>query len=155
MFTIKQTNDPVLLAGLNKEAQEHHHRMYPEIFRPYVKEDITKAIKKMLDGRDAKAFVAYDGDEPAGYAIIFISRFNQNAFQNARSAMQVDQFAVMEKFRRKGVGKQLMDFLTELARKENIPRIDLNHWEKNDLARDFFGKEGFSYYNARMYKDVS
>jgi len=95
MIAIKETTDAEFLADLNKEVQELHHKLYPEIFRPYVKEEIAKAIKKMLGGREAKAFVAYEGDEPAGYAIIFISRFNQNAFQVARSAMQVDQFAVL------------------------------------------------------------
>jgi GNAT superfamily N-acetyltransferase len=154
MITIKPTNDASFLAELNKEVQEQHHTMYPEIFRPYVKEEIAKAIKKMLDGREAKAFVAYEDEEPAGYALIFISRFNQNAFQVARSAMQVDQFAVLEKFRSKGVGKKLMEFLVELARKEKLSRIDLNHWEKNDSARAFFGGQGFQYYNARMYKEV-
>ena len=155
MITIKETTDADFLAELNREVQEHHHRMYPEIFRPYVKEEIAKAIKKMLGGREAKAFVAYEGDEPAGYAIIFISRFNQNAFQHARSAMQVDQFAVLEKFRRKGVGKELMEFLVELAKKEKLSRIDLNHWERNDDARAFFGKSGFVYYNSRMYREIS
>jgi GNAT superfamily N-acetyltransferase len=154
MIAIKETTDAEFLADLNKEVQELHHKLYPEIFRPYVKEEIAKAIKKMLGGREAKAFVAYEGDEPAGYAIIFISRFNQNAFQVARSAMQVDQFAVLEKFRRKGVGKKLLGFLTELAKKEKLNRIDLNHWEKNDSARAFFGKNGFAYYNSRMFLDV-
>lgn len=154
MITIKETTDAAFLADLNKEVQELHHKMYPEIFRPFVKEEIEKAIRKMLGGREAKAFVAYEGDEPAGYAIIFISRFNQNAFQVARSAMQVDQFAVMEKFRKTGAGKKLMEFLVDLAKKEKLSRIDLNHWEKNEEAREFFGKEGFKYYNSRMYLDV-
>lgn len=154
MITIRPTTDAAFLAELNKEVQEHHHNMYPEIFRPYAREEIEKAIKKMLAGREAKAFVAYDGDEPAGYALIFISRFNQNAFQVARSAMQVDQFAVLEKFRRKGVGKKLMEFLLDLAKKEKLNRVDLNHWQKNEEARGFFGSQGFAYYNARMYKDV-
>lgn len=155
MITIKETTDANFLAELNREVQEHHHKMYPEIFRPYDKEEIAKAIKKMLGGREAKAFVAYEGEEAAGYAIIFISRFNQNAFQQARSAMQVDQFAVLEKFRKKGVGKKLMDFLVELAKKEKLSRIDLNHWEKNEEAKEFFGKSGFVYYNSRMYKEVN
>ncbi len=155
MTQIKETTDAGLLADLNKEVQEHHNKMYPEIFRPYVKEEIERAIKKMLAGREAKAFVAYEGDEPAGYALVFISRFNQNAFQVARSAMQVDQFAVLEKFRRKGVGKKLMEHLLDLAKKEKLGRVDLNHWEKNEEARGFFGKEGFQYYNSRMYKEIS
>lgn len=154
MITIKQTTDAAFLAELNKEVQEHHHNMYPEIFRPYVKEEIEKAFKKMLGGRDARAFVAYEGEEPVGYALIFISRFNQNAFQVARNAMQVDQLAVLSAHRRKGVGKALLEYLEKIAREENISRIDLNHWEKNDLAREFFGKQGFAYYNSRMYKTV-
>ena len=155
MITIRETTDADFLGNLNKEVQEFHHRMYPEIFRPYDKEGITKAIKKMLSGREAKAFVAYVNDEPAGYAIIFISRFNQNAFQHARSAMQVDNFAVLEKFKRQGVGRKLMEFLTDLAKKEKLSRIDLNHWEKNDEARTFFGSSGFKYYNARMYLEIN
>jgi diamine N-acetyltransferase len=154
MITIKETTEAALLAELNRETQEHHQRMYPEIFRPYVKEEIEKAIKKILSGREAKAFVIYDGDDAAGYAIIFISRFNQNAFQVARSAMQVDQFAVLEKFQNRGIGKQLMEFLIDLAKKENLTRIDLNHWTKNSDAGKFFVKTGFTYYNSRMYHDV-
>lgn len=154
MITIKQSTDSAFLADLNKEVQEHHHKMYPEIFRPFVKEEVEKAIRKMLGGRDARAYVAYDGETPVGYALIFISRFNQNAFQVARSAMQVDQFAVLSAHRRKGAGKKLMEFLVDLAKKEQLSRIDLNHWTKNDEAREFFGKTGFEYYNSRMYREV-
>lgn len=154
MITIRQTTDAAFLAELNREVQEYHHQMYPEIFRAYNKEEITKAIKRMLGNRDARAFVAYEGDEPLGYALIFVTRFNENAFQVARNAMQVDQLAVLSKHRRKGVGKKLLEHLEKIAREEKISRLDLNHWEKNDLAREFFGKQGFQYYNSRMYRDV-
>lgn len=154
MITVRETKDADFLAGLNEEVQNLHHEMYPEIFRPYDREEIAKAFKKMLSGREAKAFVAYVGEEPAGYSLIFISRFNRNAFQHARSAMQVDQFATLKRFRKKGVGKKLMEFLVTLAQGEKLNRIDLNHWEKNEDARIFFGKAGFTYYNSRMYREV-
>jgi GNAT superfamily N-acetyltransferase len=154
MITIKQSTDAAFLADLNKEVQEHHHKMYPEIFRPFVKEEVEKAIKKMLGGRDARAYVAYDGETPVGYALIFISRFNQNAFQVARSAMQVDQFAVLSAHRKKGVGQAMMKHLEKVAKEEKITRLDLNHWTKNEDAREFFGKNGFGYYNERMFKEI-
>jgi len=43
------------------------------------------------------AYVACNGEILAGYAPIFTSRFNQNAFQVARSAMQIDQLAYRKK----------------------------------------------------------
>lgn len=154
MITIKESSDAALLADLNKEVQEHHHNMYPEIFRPYVKEEIERAIRKMLSGRDARAYVAYDGETAVGYALIFISRFNQNAFQVARNAMQVDQLCVLAAHRKKGVGQALMKHLEKIAKEEKVSRLDLNHWTKNDSAREFFGKNGFGYYNERMFKEI-
>lgn len=154
MISIKETTDAVLLATLNEEVQVVHNTLCPEIFKPFAKEEIAKSFAKLLSGREAKAFVAYSGEQQAGYAIVFTSRFKENAFQHARSAMQIDQLAVLSAFRKQGVGKALLEHIETHARTEKVSRLDLNHWTKNDEARTFFAKSGFGYYNEKMCRDV-
>jgi ribosomal protein S18 acetylase RimI-like enzyme len=150
MITISPTRDSNLLAELNREVQDLHHRLQPEVFKPWEHESIAKALKEMLQSADLLAFVARYEEQKAGYILLRVMESPENAFAFADRLIYIDQISVKVEFRGKGIGKALVNRALEVAREEGITKVSLDHWTINEGARTFFGKAGFKYYNERM-----
>ena len=149
---ISETKDHELLAILNKEVQELHHSLYPNIFKPYNQEGINSFFKETLEQNTTKAFVAYMGKEAAGYIILFLREVPENPFQYSQRFILIDQIGVKSEFRKNSIGKLLLDKVYEIAKEEDFKMIRLNHWTMNNMPRAFFSKHGFSYFNEQMWK---
>ena len=151
---ISKTNDYKLLASLNKEVQELHCSLYPNIFKPYNEQNVVSFFKEILAQKNAKAFVAYSGKKVVGYIVLFLKEVPENPFQYSQRFILIDQIGVKSEFRKNGIGKLLLDKATETAKEKHLKMIRLNHWTMNNDARDFFYKHGFSYFNENMWKSL-
>lgn len=151
---ISETKDYELLAALNKEVQELHHSLYPNIFKPYNQEDVTSFFKEILKQSTTKAFTAYVGKEAAGYILLFLKEVPENPFQYSQRFILIDQIGVKNEYRKKGIGKLLLNKAFETAEEKQFKIIRLNHWTMNNDARSFFNKHGFNYFNENMHKSI-
>lgn len=149
---IIDTKDYELLAMLNKEVQELHHSLYPNIFKPYNQEDVTSFFKEILEQNTTKAFVAYAGKEVTGYMLLFLKEVPENPFQYLQRFILIDQIGVKSEFRNNGIGELLLGKVYEITKEQHFKMIRLNHWTMNNDARSFFSKHGFSYFNEQMWK---
>lgn len=152
MIEVTETTDIALLASLNKDVHTLHHVMHPNIFKPFNEIEIANHLTSTFKTENVKAFVAKVNGNIAGYVLVFIQEFPENAFQYARKLILIDQILVLENSRKQGVGKALVNAVVELTHSLNINRIDLTHWTSNDGARAFFGRNGFEYFHERMWK---
>lgn len=41
-----------------------------------------------------------------------------------------------------------------MARKQGIHKIELDYWANNEMASDFYRKQGFIHYREFVYKDL-
>lgn len=57
--------------------------------------------------------------------------------------LDVDQLIITEKYRRKGLGKALMNEAKDIALKNNCDRIELNCWTFNEEAITMYEHIGF------------
>ena len=151
MPKILQTNNTALLSLLNKEIQEYHHSIQPNIFKPYHPEDIKLFFDMTLQHPMNAAFVVMDKDEAVGYILLNIIETKENPFQFARRYLLIDQILVLKSHRKKGIGNLLVNHAIEFAKIHHIPTIELNHWSMNQTARGFFKKLNFEYYNEKMW----
>ena len=154
MIEILETKDYNLLAELNEEIQTFHHKTVPNIFKPYDKAAISTFFKSTLENENAVALVAKENGVVVGYVLLFIMNMNETPFQYARKYVLLDQILVVKNYQSKGVGRQLLDAVFSFAKALKIDRVELNHWTQNELARKFFSKSGFDYYNEKMWKLV-
>lgn len=107
-----------------------------------------------IDGLDPEAehFIAYLNDEPIGCARI---RANKNY-------AKLERIAIIKKYRGKGFGKQLTDFLIDYCKQKNFHEISLH---SQSYASEFYKKHGFKirgkpFFEAEikhveMYLDIS
>ena len=96
MLKILQTNNTTLLSLLNKEIQEYHHSIQPNIFKPYHPEEIKLFFDIALQHPMNAAFVVMDKDEAVGYILLNIIETKENPFQFARKYLLIDQILVLK-----------------------------------------------------------
>lgn len=155
MIKITETSDHLLLAALNKEVQALHHTLYPKVFKPYDKESVSGFFKEALNSKNAKAFIAVNGEQAVGYTLLFEEHVKENPFQYQRTYLLLDQLLVTKEMRGKGIAKLLMDTAINYAKSKNITTVELNHWTLNNDARAFFQKNGFKYHNEKMHLEIN
>lgn len=149
-----QTNDHNILASLNEDVQNLHHKLYPEEFKPFDINQAEKAFKRILADSKVTAFLAIKEGTAIGYIICMIKTRAESEFQYPKTSLLIDQILVLAAYRKQGVAKALLEKAIDLARDQGISHIELNHWEGNTAAAEFFAKNGFTYFNRQMSRKV-
>ena len=96
----------------------------------------TEAIlrESLFERRAAEVIIAYAGDEPAGFAV-FYRTFS--TFLGV-PGMYLEDLFVIPKFRRHGLGRQLLVHLARIAAERRYGRIEWSVLDWNDLAIGFY-----------------
>ena len=140
----------MLVASLNEEVQNLHHSMHPEIFKPFDKAAITEAVKVFIAADNCQAYIAWKGEEPVGYMILFVRETGDNAFHYNIRSVYIDQIGVPRRCQKLGIGKLLLERAELVARDNGIQRIELDHWSANIAAAAYFRKSGYVLCKERL-----
>lgn len=152
LVKIEYTKDFRALAKLNETVQSWHHNNFPQEFKPFDLNEITKAFKRMLENGNTIAYLAKDKNKPIGYLLGFIKDRPDSAFQYKKSVLYIDQIVVTQEYQNSGVGQLLMDRAYEIAKVKQVTEVQLDFWSGNQSAERFFLRNGFDYFNHRMKK---
>ncbi|MBI1185049.1 GNAT family N-acetyltransferase [bacterium] len=147
---IKPCSDPILLATLNKSVQQLHHQLYPHEFKAFNLAEIELAMKQLLANSNAFALLAEVDEVAAGYLIYFVKERPESAFQFAKKTILIDQISVEPQFRKKGIANLLLGEVRTRAHALGINELQLDFWDNNQLAREFFSAAGFSSFKHHM-----
>ena len=90
-------------------------------------------LKTELNNNFARFFVAFSGDEIAGYI----------GSHNVLGEVYITNVAVFPEFRRNGVGKALVEFLVNKMKEENAEFVTLEVRKSNLSAISLYEKCGF------------
>ncbi|GLH62398.1 GNAT family N-acetyltransferase [Parageobacillus sp. G301] len=151
---ISRTNNYELIAKLNKHVHDLHSNLYPEYFKEYNYEDIKDFFKGIVDKQNFIFLLLEEDDQPLGYAWIEIRNYPENAFKKSYKSVYVHQISIVENHRRKGCGSKLMDAIYDIAKTNGINKIELDYWFSNEIAKNFYKKNGFVKYREFVYKDI-
>lgn len=113
-----------------------------EDMNKFLNEQFTReALIKEVSTKDNIFLLAYDQEEPVGYARL---RENNNPPSlGSTNAIELARIYATSNSIGKGVGKALMEKCIGLAEKGKKDFIWLGVWEKNQRAIDFYTKWGF------------
>ena len=151
---IEGSKDALLLAKLNHDVQKLHHEIEPEIFKAYSEENMKSLFEDIFSNNNAVAYVAKIENEPAGYILFSEVQKEETYFRNSYSIVYIDQICVESRFKRKGVGKALVNFAKKYAKDRGITRLEMDYWSKNKFSGEFFRSQGFSNFNERLYISI-
>lgn len=150
-FTIKETRNCELIAELNHDVQEIHAQIEPQIFKKYSKENMKMVFQDALKNESVKFFVGYSEDEPAGYIMVSKRDYPETQFKYAYSVIYIEQICVDSRFLHRGIGKQLIDKVKVISKELGITRIEIDYWNNNSNAGEFFKSQGFSAFNQKLF----
>lgn len=60
-----------------------------------------------------------------------------------KNSLYIQSLAVLSEFRNQGIGKKLLDYANEMAKKENFDNITLHAWADNQKAIKLYLNEGY------------
>ena len=113
-------------------------------------EDAKKRLKKDGMGKHPKydAYLVKVNGKYAAYTVFYMTYSSFSAMQK----LFIDDIFILEEFRRKGIGKKILDFAINIAKKKKCKAIDLNVIDWNINAINFYKKNKFKFVNWELYR---
>jgi diamine N-acetyltransferase len=135
--------DEQTLAALNRFVHDLHEARRPDYYKTPRVEDVAAWFRERLDTPTAAAWIAEEDGVPIGYVLAFFHERPDNPFRQARRWCEIDQIAVDPAWRRRGVGRIVMNAALEEARARAMPHVELSSWAFNTDAHAMFRRLGF------------
>ena len=139
---------------LRKQVNDIHVEGRPDLFKAGFGSEIRDFAKVMLEGENSDIIVAERDGVICGMVCVERIDKPETPYSKARSFYHVQEIAVDKKHRRQGVAKELLEFMIEDAKKRNLRRIELDVWEFNDSAIEFYQTVGFKQTRRWMEYEV-
>lgn len=149
-------NDIPYLMELLIYIAKLHHDGRPDIFKDkgsskYCEED----LQKILSDEKTPVFVAADSAERVlGYAFCVVKETKNNILLHDRKVLYLDDLCVNSNIRGRGIGRKLMEKVQSHAQEIGANSIELNVWDFNKSAIEFYKHCGFSVLKSTMELDV-
>ena len=139
---------------MRAEVNELHVNGRPDIFRPGFCAELQQHIYDVFDSDKADIIVAECGGTLYGFVVAEYIARPESAYNNARSFYHIEEFGVDAAFRRMGVASAIVEFCKGEAKAKGYNRIELDVWEFNDGAIQFYEAAGFQTYRRLMQLDL-
>ena len=144
------------LCGLFDEGDVLHRENLPHIFwKPKVPLWDEKFMRGLISDENIGLFVAETEDQVAGLVYAVVRESPPVPIFIPRRYAMVDNLIVKEKFRHAGIGRALMERIHEWAGEKGLDTVELNVWEFNKPAIDFYRKLGYETSSRMMSKRLN
>lgn len=128
---------------LRRQVNELHVKGRPDVFKAGFGEDLQAAACAWIQGENSDILVVERDGVLCGAACVDYVHKPETPYGAARSFYHVQELVVDEAFRRQGVAGELFAFMKEDAAKRGFDKIELDVWEFNTSAVDFYRAMGF------------
>jgi len=139
---------------LRGQVNALHAAGRPDVFKPDFCQELRDRAEEILRGENSDILVAERDGVICGMASVEYLTRPESPYMWERKFYYVAEFGVDEAFRRQGVGRELMDFMRQDARKRGFSRIELDGWEFNTNAMKFYEAVGFKPFRRFLEWDL-
>lgn len=116
------------------EGFRYHQNGRPDVYENLSDEELKKDLIKQFE--NLSMIVVIDNDIIVGYLAYKIK-------EKHVKKLYIDQLVITEQYRKKGLGKMLINKIKDIALKNNCDRIELNCWIFNKDAMAMYEHIGF------------
>lgn len=138
------------IQSLLLQVERIHYDGRPDIFREGGVKFTTDELEKLMRDESRPIFCAVVDGRVVGYVFCIIGEISGDPMLRDAKTLHLEDVCVDESCRGTGVGGELMEFIKSYAKENGFTRIDLDVWEFNDRAREFYIKHGFGVQKRRM-----
>ena len=140
-FAVPQDAEAINI--LRKEVNGLHVAGRPRHFKDGFGPELRDHVYMYMAGGFGYAAVDEEDGQIIGMVMVDYIDRPENPYRYAERFCHIAEICVDERFRRRGVGKALMDFVKADAKEKGFSRIELDVWAFND-ALAFYEAEGFT-----------
>ena len=142
MIRYAMEKDIEKIEDLLSQVDMVHHNGRPDIFNignKYSEEE----LKELLNNKQRPILVSVnESDEVIGYCFGIFQQHKDNSILTNIKTLYIDDLCVDEKFRGKGIGKELYEAALSLAKENGCYNLTLNVWSCNESAMRFYESMG-------------
>ena len=117
-----------------------HADARPDLFRAGQKKYTAQELEQMMQD-----------ERILGYAFCIFQENNSNLMTDIRT-LYIDDLCVQEDARGENIGRQIYDYVLDIARQSGCYNVTLNVWECNPGAKKFYEKCGLQVQKTGMEK---
>lgn len=140
------------------ELREMVNRLHvegrPDIFRPGFNEEMRNHLYVRFGAEDAEILVALVDGAVAGFAMLDWIDRPGSPYNLPRRFCHVAEIGVDAEYRRRGVGRALVEGIRAACRERGFSRVELDVWAFNDSAYEFYESAGFHCFRRFMEMEV-
>jgi diamine N-acetyltransferase len=143
--------DYEVLCDILDEVDALHRQELPHLFRkPEGPVREREYVLEQLADEDVAIFIAEVDGQPAGLVHVVVQETPPIPILVPRRWAMVDSVVVKERFRRRSIGRALMDVGQRWALSRGATEIELSVFEFNAPARAFYESLGYGTIRRRM-----
>ena len=143
MVRFAKEKDLDIINELRKQVNDIHVEGRPDLFKAGFGAEIRDFAKVIMSGENSDIIVAERNGIICGMVCVDYVNKPETPYSKARSFYHVQEIAVDANHRRQGVAKELLEFMIADAKKRKLGKIELDVWEFNDSAIEFYQAVGF------------
>jgi len=143
------------IISLNKFIHNDHYQRNPEIFKEFNYAKISKSLEEYINRENNNCFIAYEDEQPIGYAVVNIRQYQNHLFQDYHCSLYIQEMCVNPEYQKKGIGERIMEEIICFSEEKGISRIELSVWSNNINAKSFYKKMGFDTYLENMTLNIA
>lgn len=138
-----------------EQISKMHYESRPDVFKKKTKDEIEKVAINEINDIDKKFIIATDDTSKIyGLLLCKIKEVKEHINLKDSKILWIEELGVDKKYRKNGIGKQLMKEAEKIAKKLKCERIELNCWEFNENAINFYKNIGMKIQRKIMEKEI-
>ena len=154
MVRFAEEKDLERVNALRKQVNDIHVEGRPDVFKAGFGDEIRDLAKVIINRENSDIIVVERNGVVCGMACVDYVNKPETPYSKARNFYHVQEIAVDVNHRRKGVAKELLEFMIADAKKRMLSKIELDVWEFNESAIEFYQAVGFRQTRRWMEYDV-
>ena len=150
MIRLAKRQDKQAVNNIRKQVHLLHAISRPDMFKRDFGEELSNRFDFFLQSDEYDVAVCDNDGMVVGFATMKKVVIPESPYAVERRFLLVEEIGVDSKWRRRGVGTQLMDYVKCYAKSNGFSRIQLDMWAFNDNAEEFYLAQGFETYRKYM-----
>jgi len=143
------------LYALFSPVDQMHREAHPEIFKQAdYPEEIKDYYRACIRDQSSVIIIAISNNKVIGGVVCSLETAPEVPILVPRTVACIENIAVSQSYRKKGVGRLLVEAVQEWASLRDATAIELTVWEFNQDAARFYNELGFQPYRRRMVKTL-
>jgi len=153
-FREAKKEDLSQVVEIMEQIQRLHEECRPEVFKSKTRNQIEKEAIELIENEKEYVIVAVKDDRVYGILMCNLKEVKNHRNLKDSKSLWIDDLGVNEKYRKLGIGKELMKEAENLSKRLGCKTITLNCWSFNETALRFYEKQGMKNQRIIMEKEV-